>query len=616
MCGIFAILGSHDTETHLHEKAAAAASRLSHRGPDWSGLYIFQEEVELDDDYDDVVTSAIAHERLQIVDPYGGEQPIFDAQKKRVLAVNGEIYNHKSLLESDLLKKYKSSLTTRSDCEVIIPLWKLFGDGAQVNKSLAGVFAYILWDSARKTFLIARDAIGVNPLYIGYRKTDGALFITSEIKALASDAHNDLGVTDFVEFPPGHYMVHSLNRSGLMTCEDGPAFRKWLNIHLSPWYTPGWKKYEENFMKVASQQALLGQIRDGLTRAVERRLMSDVPFGFLLSGGLDSSLVCSIAARLLKDLAREDSHRYNPIINTYSIGQIGSPDLEAAQKVADYLGSNHHGFTFTVSQGIAAIPNVIYHVETFDITTVRASTPMYLLSRRVKALGTKMVMSGEGADELFGGYLYFHKAPSEREFYEETVDKVCALSKYDCRRANKSTAAWGVEVRVPFLDREFVDFVMSIPPAWKMVDHNVSAEELQVARSDDEHRGPMEKWILRKAFEGYLPDEILWRQKEQFSDGVGYSWIDGVRKKAEAIVSDTDLEMASSMFPEKTPLTKEALYYRQIFAKRFPHPSAAGIVPWSKSIACSTERALCWQEGWADMDEPSGRAVGVHVAKY
>jgi len=604
MCGIFAILGSHSSGPCIQERAAAAASRLSHRGPDWSGLYTFQENVELDDDYDDTVTCAIAHERLQIVDPYGGEQPIFDVQKKRALAVNGEIYNHVELMESDLLKRYKGSLTTRSDCEVIIPLWKLYGDGVQVNKALAGVFSYILWDSARKTFLISRDAIGVNPLYIGYRKTDGALLISSEIKAFAARTRGgeseSLDVTDFVEFPPGHYMQFSLNRSGLLNCHEVADFRRWLSIHLRPWYSPGWKRYEQNFIQVADQEMLLGQIRDGLTKAVERRLMSDVPFGFLLSGGLDSSLVCSIASRLLRKLAEKDPHHYNPVINTYSIGQVGAPDLKAAEQVAAYLGSNHHNFHFTVHQGISAIPNVIYHVETFDVTTVRASTPMYLLSRRIKALGTKMVLSGEGADELFGGYLYFHKAPSAEEFYKETVDKVSALSQYDCRRANKSTAAWGVEVRVPFLDREFVDFAMSIPPEYKMI--------------DPENGRPMEKWILRKAFEGYLPDEILWRQKEQFSDGVGYTWIDGVRSKADAMISDDELLAAASHFPEKTPLTKEAMYYRKIFSKRLPHPASIGVVPWSKSVACSTERALRWEESWSNMDEPSGRAVEVHVA--
>jgi len=599
MCGIFAILSAREEQTkaQLQAKAAAAATKITHRGPDWSGLHLFEEEVELDSGDTETVRFAIAHERLQIIDPYGGQQPIFDRQKKRILAVNGEIYNYQELLEQPNLKTFQTDLTTGSDCEVIIPLWKAYGDPVAVNQQLAGVFAYILWDSTRKTFLIARDPIGVNPLYIGYRQSDGAFFVSSEIKAFQNQ---ELGITDFLEFPPGHYLMYHPNRSGLRSGLTPSEFQKWVEIHVKPWYTPKWKMYSEDFTKFANQEILLDQIRQGLTRAVERRLMSDAPFGFLLSGGLDSSLVCSIASRLIKKLSDQYPNKYQPIINTFSIGQSGSPDLAAAQKVADYLGTNHHGFEYTVDQGMAAVPNAIYHMETFDVTTIRAGTPMFLLARRIKAMGTKMVLSGEGADELFGGYLYFHQAPNPTEFYHETVDKVSALSNYDCRRANKSTAAWGVEVRVPFLDRDFIDFVMSIPPEYKMI-------------TPDQ---PMEKWILRKAFEGYLPDDILWRQKEQFSDGVGYTWIDGLKDHADQIISDQDLATSSETFPEKTPMTKEACYYRRVFAHHFSHPSSLKIVPWSKSVACSTERALKWQKEWAEMDEPSGRAVGVHVDKY
>lgn len=353
-----------------------------------------------------------------------------------------------------------------------------------------------------------------------------------------------------------------------------------------------------DFIHTANQQYLLAQIRTGLTESVRSRLMSDAPFGFLLSGGLDSSLVCSIATRLLK--LQSFRNKPVPVINTFSIGQKDSPDLKAAQKVADFLGTKHHNFTFTVDQGMTAVPQAIYHMETFDVTTIRAGTPMYLLSRRIKAMGTKMVLSGEGADELFGGYLYFHQAPNPEEFYHETVDKVNQLSQYDCRRANKSTAAWGVEVRVPFLDRDFVNFIMSLPPELKMITP----------------QQPLEKWILRKAFEGYLPNEILWRQKEQFSDGVGYSWIDGLKSQAEETISDQQLSEAPTRFSQKTPLTKEAYYYRQIFEERLPHPKSQNIVPWSKSVACSTERALRWQKEWAEMDEPSGRACQVHTDRY
>ena len=438
MCGIFAILFSKEENLkQLKAKTADSASRITHRGPDWSGQHVFQLDYE-----GETRSFAIAHERLQIIDPYGGEQPIFDKEKKTVLAVNGEIYNYQDLIEKWMMQPM---LTTGSDCEVILQLYKINRHPVGVSDQLSGVFSFILYDSQSQSFFISRDAIGVNPLYIGFRQTDGAIFLSSEIKAFQS---LDLAITSFQEFPPGHYLYLVAPHSPSLT----PSF------DFQPWYQPKWKQYQEDFIQTANQKYLLAQIRTGLTEAVRSRLMSDAPFGFLLSGGLDSSLVCSIATRLLK--LQSFRNKPVPVINTFSIGQQDSPDLKAAQKVADFLGTKHHNFTFTVDQGIAAVPNAIYHMETFDVTTIRAGTPMYLLSRRIKAMGTKMVLSGEGADELFGGYLYFHQAPNPTEFYHETVDKVNQLSQYDCRRANKSTAAWGVEVRVPFLDRDFVDFII------------------------------------------------------------------------------------------------------------------------------------------------------------
>jgi asparagine synthase (glutamine-hydrolysing) len=601
MCGIFGILGSTATGQKTHERAAEAASKLSHRGPDWSGMKTFQHKG---------FSFAIAHERLQIIDPQGGEQPIQDKEQLRILSINGEIYNYKTLLASDKVAPYLPGILSKSDCEVIIPLWKyytslissdlkdsysesqLMGAAISVNRDLDGDFAYVMWDQELETFMIARDPIGVDPLYIGYSDEDGSIIISSEMKAFSSEY-----VTDFREFPPGCVLV-----SKSFFVED-QTFDAWLDSKIRVYYTPMWKYKPLSFLP-DSRAAIHVKIRELLTTAVRKRLMSDVPIGFLLSGGLDSSLICSIASRIRKEELKELAP-----IKTFSIGLKGSPDLAAARKVAEYLGTDHQEFEFTPDQGIAALPNVIYSLETFDTTTCRAATPMFLLARRIKALGIKVLLSGEGADEAMAGYLYFHKAPNKIELYEETVDKILGLSKYDCLRANKSVAAWGCEIRVPFLDSDFLSYAMMIDPAYKMIS---SKKDQDPSNEDSAKMGPMEKWILREAFHGYLPDEILYRQKEQFSDGVGYNWIDSLKKLAETTVKDKQLQNADIRFPEKTPKTKEAYFYRTHFNKRLTHPRAHIAVPWSRSVACSTERALRWVAEWQTMDEPSGRAVNIH----
>lgn len=600
MCGIFAILGSHASKSETIERAAAAASKLSHRGPDWSGMKSF----EICTREGTHLSCAIAHERLQIIDPQGGEQPIVDREGLRILSVNGEIYNYKELMASDKLAPYISSCISKSDCEAIIPLWKhylqtwkqvgivttiqtkdMIQAAISVNRDLDGDFAYVLWDHELEVYMIARDPIGVNPLYIGYSDDDGSIIVSSEIKAFSPDY-----VTDFREFPPGCVLV-----SGDFLGDQ--TFDSWLTVNIRSYYTPSWKSKSREFLSdTVTKTEIQTKIRDLLTEAVRKRLMSDVPIGFLLSGGLDSSLICSIAARLS-----------DKPLKTFSIGLHGSPDLAAARKVAEYLKTDHQEFVFTPEQGINALSDVIYSLETFDVTTCRASTPMFLIARRIKALGIKVLLGGEGSDELFGGYLYFHKAPDKFELYEETVDKVLGLSKYDCLRANKSVASRGIEIRVPFLDRDFMDYVMSIDPAYKMI-----TSQDKVNTIDKSKGGPMEKWILRQAFEGYLPHDILYRQKEQFSDGVGYNWIGSLKQLTEAKVRDRQLQTAETRFPEKTPKTKEAYYYRTLFSQRLTHPRAHNVVPWSRSVACSTERALQWDRAWQKMDEPSGRAVSVH----
>ena len=547
MCGILAILDIKGNSDALRKKALTLAKRLRHRGPDWSGIY-------------SDANGILLHERLSIVDVEHGAQPLIDRLTGRVLSVNGEIYNHEELRKE---LKRQHDYQTASDCEPILYLYDEFGP--EFVKRMNGIFAFVLYDPATRDYFISRDPIGVVPLYWGWDK-EGNLFVSSELKAIA-DVCSKLD-----EFPPGHYYSSKDKK-------------------LVKYYNPAWADTKT----LPSNPLDLKALREAFESAVKRQLMCDVPYGVLLSGGLDSSLVSAIASRF-KEKRVEDhdaSPAWWPRLHSFSVGLHGSPDLKMAKKVADFIGSVHHEIHFTEQEGIDAVPDVIYQLETFDITTIRAATPMYLMARKIKAMGIKMVLSGEGADEVFGGYLYFHKAPDAREFHEETVRKLAMLHKYDCLRANKSTAAWGLEARVPFLDKEFLETAMNIDPAEKMC---VPGER-------------MEKWMLRKAFEGYLPDEVLWRQKEQFSDGVGYGWIDSLKKRAEEEVSDKQMENAAFRFPLKTPLTKEGYLYRSIFEGHFPNPEAPKLVPDGPSIACSTPTAIRWDASWAKLADPSGRAV-------
>ena len=547
MCGILAILDIKGNSDALRKKALTLAKRLRHRGPDWSGIY-------------SDANGILLHERLSIVDVEHGAQPLIDRLTGRVLSVNGEIYNHEELRKE---LKRQHDYQTASDCEPILYLYDEFGP--ELVKRMNGIFAFVLYDPATRDYFISRDPIGVVPLYWGWDK-EGNLFVSSELKAIA-DVCSKLD-----EFPPGHYYSSKDKK-------------------LVKYYNPAWADTKT----LPSNPLDLKALREAFESAVKRQLMCDVPYGVLLSGGLDSSLVSAIASRF-KEKRVEDhdaSPAWWPRLHSFSVGLHGSPDLKMAKIVADCIGSVHHEIHFTEQEGIDAVPDVIYQLETFDITTIRAATPMYLMARKIKAMGIKMVLSGEGADEVFGGYLYFHKAPDAREFHEETVRKLAMLHKYDCLRANKSTAAWGLEARVPFLDKEFLETAMNIDPAEKMC---VPGER-------------MEKWMLRKAFEGYLPDEVLWRQKEQFSDGVGYGWIDSLKKRAEEEVSDKQMENAAFRFPLKTPLTKEGYLYRSIFEGHFPNPEAPKLVPDGPSIACSTPTAIRWDASWAKLADPSGRAV-------
>ncbi|MBI4802286.1 MAG: asparagine synthase B [Elusimicrobia bacterium] len=547
MCGILAILEIKDNAAKLRKKALALIKRLRHRGPDWSGIYSDESGILL-------------HERLAIVDLEHGAQPLVDRRTRRVLSVNGEIYNHEELRK--LLTK-EHDFQTASDCEPILYLYDEFGP--EFVGRMNGIFAFALYDPGPKDYFIARDPIGVVPLYWG-RDTKGNLYVSSELKAIADVCQK------IDEFPPGHYYRGKEKK-------------------LVKYYNPAWA----DTVTLPAKPLDLSALREALERAVKRQLMCDVPYGVLISGGVDSSLVAAIASKF-KEKRVEDHDKtpaWWPRLHSFSIGLLNSPDLKMAGKVADHIGSIHHEIHFTEQEGIDAIPDVIYHLETFDITTIRAATPMYLMARKIKAMGIKMVLSGEGADEIFGGYLYFHKAPDAREFHEETVRKLALLHKYDCLRANKSTAAWGLEARVPFLDKEFLEVAMNINPGEKMC---VPGKR-------------MEKWMLRKAFEGYIPDEILWRQKEQFSDGVGYNWIDSLKARAEEEISDKQLENAACRFPVKTPLTKEGYLYRGIFESHFPNPEAPKLVPDGPSIACSTPTAVRWDASWAKTADPSGRAV-------
>ena len=552
MCSILGLFDLSPGSPDLRPLALEASRRQRHRGPDWSGIHVSDRAI-------------IAHERLAIVDINSGAQPLYSPNGSITLGVNGEIYNHRELRETcpDF------AFQTGSDCEVILALYER--DGAEFLNELNGIFAFVLWDEARGRYLIARDPIGVMPLYYG-RDEDGKLWVASEMKAI------EPWCRQVQAFPPGH----------LLDSEEGEIRR---------WYKPTWREFEG-----AKEAADPARLRDALEQAVHRQLMCDVPYGVLLSGGLDSSLVAAIAQRYAdKRIESDDTEQaWWPRLHSFAIGLEGAPDLAAARIAAKAIGTLHHEFHYTIQEGLDALEDVIRHIETFDVTTIRASTPMFLLARRIKAMGIKMVMSGEGADEIFGGYLYFHKAPDARAFHEETVRKLDKLHLYDCLRANKSMAAWGVEARVPFLDLEFLEVAMRMDPAAKMAGP-----------------GKPEKGILRQAGEGLLPDEILWRQKEQFSDGVGYGWIDALKDHAEAQVSDRELAEAAQRFPLNPPITKEQYLYRRIFERHFPSSAATATVPGGPSIACSTPEALAWDEGFATMADPSGRAMrGVHQDSY
>ncbi len=558
MCSIFGIfdLQPGDDLQLLRRESLEASQRQRHRGPDWSGVYV-------DDG------AILVHERLAIVDPAGGSQPLLSEDGQLVLAVNGEIYNH-TQLKAELKQPY--AFQTGSDCEVINALYREDEPASFLNR-LNGIFAFALWDKGAHRVIIARDPIGVCPLYWGHDK-EGRLRVASEMKSLAD------ACADVAQFPPGHWYDSATGK-------------------LEKYYERPWRDYAA----VEGVEVPLAELREAFEAAVHRQLMTDVPYGVLLSGGLDSSLVAAVAARYARRRIEDggETEAWWPRLHSFAIGLRGSPDLAAAKIAAESLGTVHHGFEYTFEEGLDALPEVIRHIETYDVTTIRASTPMFLLARRIKAMGVKMVLSGEGSDEVFGGYLYFHKAPNAREFHEELVRKLDTLYNYDCLRANKSMMAWGVEPRVPFLDREFLDVAMRMDAKYKMV----------LKGSDGPQR--MEKGILRAAFEGYLPESILWRQKEQFSDGVGYGWIDGLKAHAEAQVSDRELAAADKRFPVNPPQTKEAYYYRSVFESFYPSPAAAETVPGGKSIACSSPTAIAWDASFAKMADPSGRAVaGVH----
>lgn len=554
MCGIVAIFHVEEQTQALRDKALRMSQKIRHRGPDWSGIYCGGHAI-------------LAHERLSIVDPESGQQPLYSPDRRQVLAVNGEIYNHK-----DLRERYKDQyqFQTGSDCEVILALYR--DRGINFLEELNGIFAFALYDETRDEFLIARDPIGVIPLYIGY-DADGKVYVASELKALEGQCDH------YEPFLPGHYYW-----SG-----EGKMHR---------YYHRDWMDYDQ----VKDNKASVTAIHDGLEAAVRRQLMSDVPYGVLLSGGLDSSIISAVAEKYADMRIEDDSKTkaYWPRLHSFAVGLKGAPDLAKARLVADHIGTVHHEINYTIQEGLDAIRDVIYFIETYDVTTVRASTPMYLLARVIKSMGIKMVLSGEGADEIFGGYLYFHKAPDARAFHEETVRKLSKLYLYDCLRANKSLAAWGVEGRVPFLDKEFLDIAMRTNPEAKLCPGMM-----------------MEKKILRQAFADMLPDEVAWRQKEQFSDGVGYSWIDTLKAVTAAAVTDEQMAHAAERFPINTPQNKEEYYYRSIFAEHFPSDSAARSVPSVPSVACSTAEALAWDRSFQHLNDPSGRAVkGVHEQAY
>ena len=565
MCGIVSLFNIRQQSPELRQQALRMSQKIRHRGPDWSGIYSGGSAI-------------LAHERLSIVDPESGRQPLYAPDGKQVLAVNGEIYNHKTLRQR-LGSQYE--FQTGSDCEVILALYREMlrehptpshADITAMLEQLNGIYAFALYDEERDLFLIARDPIGVIPLYIGHDE-DGKVMVASELKALEGQC------TTYEPFLPGHYYW-----------SPAPG--------LTRYYVRDWFEYDAVKDRPASTEA----IREGLEASVRRQLMCDVPYGVLLSGGLDSSVISAIAGKYAARRIEEDSQTaaWWPRLHSFAVGLKGAPDLAKARMVAEHIGTVHHEINYTIQEGLDAIRDVIYYIETYDVTTVRASTPMYLLARVIKSMGIKMVLSGEGADEIFGGYLYFHKAPDARAFHEETVRKLSKLHLYDCLRANKSLAAWGVEGRVPFLDTEFLDIAMRTNPEAKMCPGTM-----------------MEKRIVREAFADMLPEEVAWRQKEQFSDGVGYSWIDTLKAVTAAAVSDEEMAHAAERFPINPPQNKEEYYYRCIFAEHFPSESAARCVPSVPSVACSTAEALAWDESFRHLNDPSGRAVaGVHEQAY
>lgn len=567
MCGFTAIIKpkdifgtlSENTQKEIREKALKMSAKIRHRGPDWSGIYCGENAV-------------LAHERLAIVDPLSGRQPLYSADGTKVLAVNGEIYNHQEIRRR-FAGQYE--FQTGSDCEVILALYERYG--TDFIDQLNGIFAFVIYDSSTGEYLIARDHVGVIPLYIGH-DSDGTVYVASELKALEGQCES------YEPFPPGHYL----------TGRDGGKPQRW--------YNRDWEDYDSMKWSTSDRKEAVQQVKDGLMAAVKRQLMSDVPYGVLLSGGLDSSVVSAIAKMYAAKRveSNDENDAWWPRLHSFAVGLKGSPDLAKARDMAEYIGTVHHEVNYTVQEGLDAIRDVIYYIETYDVTTVRASTPMYLLARVIRSMGIKMVLSGEGADEIFGGYLYFHKAPSARAFHEETVRKLSKLYMYDCLRANKSLMAWGIEGRVPFLDKEFMDTAMRIDPSLKMCPETT-----------------IEKGVVREAFADMLPESVAWRQKEQFSDGVGYSWIDTLKEVTAAAVSDEQMAHAAERFPINPPKNKEEYYYRSIFEEHFPSESAAKSVPSEASVACSTAIALEWDEAFKNMDEPSGRAVkGVHEQAY
>ena len=574
MCGITAILNVKEQTHELRKKALKMSQKIRHRGPDWSGIYCGGSAI-------------LAHERLSIVDPESGGQPLYSPDRKQVLAVNGEIYNHQEIRR---LYAGKYDFQTKSDCEVILALYK--EKGIDFLEDISGIFAFVLYDEEKDEFLIARDPIGVIPLYIGY-DDDGTIYVGSELKALEGFCQH------YEPFLPGHYFYCGEWREVRSERNDQQNFSHTsYHLPLTSYYRRDWMEYDA----VKDNDASVAAIHDALESAVKRQLMSDVPYGVLLSGGLDSSVISAIAEKY-SEMRIENNSRtkaYWPRLHSFAVGLKGAPDLAKAKLVADHIGTVHHEINYTIQEGLDAIRDVIYYIETYDVTTVRASTPMYLLARVIKSMGIKMVLSGEGADEIFGGYLYFHKAPDAKAFHEETVRKLSKLYLYDCLRANKSLSAWGVEGRVPFLDKEFLDVAMRTNPSAKMCPGSV-----------------MEKKIVREAFSSLLPEEVAWRQKEQFSDGVGYSWIDTLKQITSKAVSDEQMAHAAERFPINPPQNKEEYYYRSIFAEHFPSDSAAKSVPSEASVACSTAIALEWDEAFKNMNDPSGRAVkGVHEQAY